>query len=247
MRSLFHCLAYLLLAQLAAAQEMPLSTVVVPVVGSTLGVSEARWLTDVELVNDTGAAADVAIELVAVPEAPAFFLTLAPGQVQRFTDIVGQAFGLESALSPLRVTTGGRRPISVRAHAYAVHSEDVSPMQNIDVYASTSWFPIRVLDGLAFSDKFRTNVGLLNLGDRDAEFVLALQRLAGRNVAVTQLQLAPGSLLHTSIQTLFPLITEGDGFSLVIETSSRDSHVYASVIRNSDDAARFITPRIGTR
>ena len=240
-------IALILVAATAAAQDLPpVSTTIVPVVGSTFGVSMARWLTDVEIVNETGFPADVAIELSSVPDAPMFFLTLGPGQSQRFTDIVGQAFGLEAALSPLRVTTGGRRSVTVRATAYAVGAE-LSPMQPIAAYGNETWFPIRVLDGLAFSDDLRTNLGLLNLGEQDADLVLGLQRVPGRNVAISHLRVAPGTLIHTSIQSIFPMITKGDGFSVVVETSARQTHVYASVIRNADNGAKFITPRIGTR
>ncbi|MFL6247908.1 MAG: hypothetical protein ACJ74H_17935 [Thermoanaerobaculia bacterium] len=246
--SLKGLIAFVFLAAIAGAQELPpVATTIVPVVGSTFGASMARWLTDVELINDTGFPADVAIELTSVPDAPVFFLTLGPGQVQRFTDIVGQAFGLPSAMSPLRVTTGGRRAITVRANAYAVGADGVSPLQHISVYGSDTWFPIRVLDNLAFSDEMRTNIGLANLGDRDADFLLALQRVPGRNVAITYRRVGPGELHHMSIQSLFPLITHGDGFSVVIETGSRQTHVYASVIRNSDNGAAFITPRFGVR
>jgi hypothetical protein len=241
-------IALILVAATAAAQDLPpVSTTVVPVVGSTFGVSMARWLTDVEIVNDTGLPVDVGIELSSVPDAPIFFLTLSPGQTQRFTDIVGQAFGLESALSPLRVTTGGRRSVTVRANAYAVHGTEISPLQHIAVYGAETWFPIRVLDGLAFSDELRTNIGLANVGDRDAYIVLGLQRVPGRNVAVTHLSVAAGTLVHTSIQSLFPMITNGSGFSVVVETSARQTHVYASVVRNSDNGASFITPRFGVR
>ena len=240
-------IALILAAATAAAQDLPpVSTTIVPVVGSTFGVSMARWLTDVEIVNETGFPADVAIELSSVPDAPMFFLTLGPGQAQRFTDIVGQAFGLEAALSPLRVTTGGRRSVTVRATAYAVGTE-LSPLQPIAVYGGETWFPIRVLDGLAFSDDLRTNIGLLNLGEQDADLVLGLQRVPGRNVAISHIRVAAGTLVHTSIQSIFPLITKGDGFSVVVETSARQTHVYASVIRNADNGAKFITPRIGTR
>jgi hypothetical protein len=240
-------IAFLLLAATAAAQEAPVSTTIVPVVGSTFGVSMVRWLTDVELTNETGLPVDVAIELSSVPDAPVFLTTLGPGQVQRFTDIVGQAFGLDAALSPLRVTTGGRRPVTVRAQAYAVHGADVSPPQRLDSYGRETWFPIRVLDNLAFSDELRTNVGLANLGTQDADFLLALQRVPGRNVAITHVVVGAGSLLHISIQSLFPMITKGDGFSVVVETGARQTHVYASVIRNEDHRAEFIASRIGTR
>jgi len=235
----------LFLAATVRAQEV--SEMVVPVVGSTFGPTMIRWRTDVEIVNPTGLETDVAIELAAVPDAPVFVFTLGPGQSQRFTDIVVQAFGLESALSPLRITTPLHHSVVVRANAYAVRDGVASPFQPIDVYGRSTWYPVRVLDGLEFSDEFRTNIGLVNTGDQDADFVLALQRVPGRNVAVTHVRVNAGSLQHTSIQSLFPLITSGSGFSVVVESGSRDTHVYASVIENATNGAKFIPSRAGIR
>jgi hypothetical protein len=137
--------------------------------------------------------------------------------------------------------------VTVRANAYAVHAGVISPLQRIDAYGRETWFPIRVLDGLAFSDDLRTNIGLANLGETDADFLVALQRVPGRNIAVTFVHVPAGSLRHISIQALFPLITQGTGFSVAIETGARQTYVYASVIRNNDNGADFIASRIGTR
>jgi len=229
----------------AAAQDM--TTTIVPIVGSTYGPTLIRWLTDVEIVNESGFETDVAIELLSVPAAPAFVFTLGPGQSQRFTDIVGQAFGLESAISPLRVTTAGRRPLTVHARAYAVRGADASPPQSLPVYGVNTYFPLRSLDNLSFSDDFRTNIGLVNSGESDADFVLALQRVPGRNLAVTYVRVPPGAIRHESIQGLFPMITEGYGFSVVVETGNRDTLVYASVIENVNNAGTFVVPRIAFR
>jgi hypothetical protein len=236
---------FLFCAATAGAQEV--STLIVPVVGSTFGSGMIRWMTDVELRNETALEVDVAVELPSAPEAPAFLLTLAPGQSQRFTDIVGQAFGMDSVLSPLRVTTGSRRSVTVRAHAYAVREGQVSPLQPIDTYSTDTYFPIRVLDGLAFSDAQRTNIGLVNFSDQEATFVLSLQRVAGRNMAAVQIRVAAGGLVHTSLQSLFPVVSKGTGFSVVVETPFRETHVYASVIENDTNGARFIVPRLGSR
>lgn len=238
-------IAFLLAALPLRAQEV--STTIVPVVGSVFGASMARWLTDVELVNETAFDMDVAVELPAIPISAPLFFTLSPGQSQRFTDIVGQAFGLEHALSPLRITSSGRRGVTVRAQAYALTAAGISPPQRIDVYLGSTYFPVRVLDGLAFSDEYRTNVGLVNVGEQPADFLLALQRIPGRSVAVTHLRVNPGSIVHVAIQALFPLITSGNGFSIVVETNARDTHVYASVIESATSSARFITPRVGAR
>jgi hypothetical protein len=173
--------------------------------------------------------------------------TLTPGETKHYVDVTAEAFGLNTALSPLRITSNTRRGVTVRAFAYAVGGGRVSPMQNIAVYTGSTYFPVRILDGLAFSTAYRTNVGLVNLGDEPAEFLLALQRLPGRNLAIKRMNVNPGALVHVAIQALFPVIERGEGFSIVIETNARDTHVYASVIESATNAARFIAPRVGAR
>lgn len=240
-------LSVLLFALAATAGAQETATTIVPVVGSVRGPGMVEWKTDVEVINDTAFETDVALELASAPNAPAIIMTLAPGQVQRFTDIAGQAFGLTSVLSPLRITTAGRRPVSVRATAYAIRADGISPAQPVAIYNADTYYPLRILDGLAFSDAYRTNIGLMNFGERGADFVLALQRLPGRNLAVVHVHVPPGSLIHTSIQSIFPLITEGEGFSVVVETPFRETYTYASVIRSEDHAGTFIPQRVGVR
>ncbi len=242
-------IVFLLLSSVAvAAQDAPrTSTAVVPIVGSVFGATMVRWKTDVEIVNDTGAEADVALELPSAPGQPAILLSLAPGESQRFRDIAAEAFGLEAVLSPLRVTTGGPRSVTVRANVYADRATERSPLQPISTYLAPQDAPLRILDGLAFSEKFRTNIGLVNFSPREAEFVLALQRIPGRNLAITTVRVAAGSLIHASIQSLFPLITDGTGFGVLVETRAPDTYVYASVIESADHSGRFIAPRATLR
>ena len=240
-------IALLLTAQAAAAQEM--STAIVPAVGSVFGATMVRWKTDVEIINDTGAPRLVLIELPFLFDAPAMGLELAPGQTQRFTDVIGQAFGLDNVLSPLRITTMGRRSVSVRATAYAIRdgTPDVSPPTPLGVYFGQAYAPSRVLDNLAFSEDFRTNIGLANFGERDADFILALQRIPGRTIAMTRMRVGANALVHASIQSVFPLITEGEGFSVVVETGARDTYVYGAVIESANHAGRFVGARVGVR
>lgn len=237
-------LAICLLAATAGAQES-FSTTTVPAVGTRLGPG-VLWKTDVVVVNETGSPAEVVMELSTAPEAPAIFFDLGPGEAKVFTDVVGQAFGLPTALSPLRVTTSARRAMTVRATVYGIHGTEISKPQPVTVYQGQNYYPLRALDGLSFTDEYRTNIGLVNFGDAPAEFLLALQRVPGRNLAVTYTTVEPSSLAHMSIQSLFPLISQGDGFTVVIETISRDTYVYASVIDNTH-AGRFVAPRFATR
>jgi hypothetical protein len=136
--------------------------------------------------------------------------------------------------------------VRVSATVYGVRGADLLSPEPIPVdYASGGYYPQRTLAGLSFSDSFRTNIGLANLGAHEATFTLALQRLAGRNLALTRITIPPNSLTHASIQSLFPMITKGDDFAVLVETGSRDTYVYASVIDNETSEAHFIQPAIG--
>ena len=221
-------------------------TVVVPVVGSTLGVNGVVWKTDVELTNDQSTEAIVSLILPTAPDQPAMITNISPGQTVRFSDIVGQAFGMDRAMSPLLISTMGRRSVAVRATAYGVRGAEVFRPEPITIERAETYFPIRYLPGLSFNDDYRTNVGLANLGDDAATFTLALQRIPGRNVAVTRVTVPGNTLWHIAIQFLFPLITQGEDFSMLIETSSRSTYVYASVIENETNTAKFVNPSIGS-
>ena len=234
-------------AQDAAPPEEPVTTVVVPVVGSVLGMNGVVWKTDVVLVNTLGSEVVVALQLPTAPDSPAIILSLAPNQSQRFADVAGEAFGLDAALSPLVVTTSGRRSVTINATVYGVRGGEVSPPQPISVQYGATFSPFRMLDGLSFDDALRTNIGLANLGETEADVTLALQRVAGRHIATSHVRIPPLTLWHTSIQQLFPLITKGTDFSVLVETSSPETHVYASVIENETNAARFIQSRPGTQ
>ncbi len=242
MRSIRLLLLLLALTGTAGAQE--LVTTVVPVVGTTFGPG-VIWRTDVEVVNDTGSEANVSIDMPMTAAGPRI-ITLGPGQTWRFPDVVGQAFGLDLALSPLVVTTDARRAMTVRATVYAVRGTEISKPQPIAVYQGQSYYPLRALDGLSFTHEYRTNIGLVNFGDGPADFLLALQRIPGRNLAVTRMTVAGGTLAHMSIQSVFPMITKGDDFTVVIETPVRDTYVYGSVIDN-EHTGRFVPPRVTSR
>lgn len=251
MRALSITFAVLVAAMPLVAQapppEEPVTTVIVPVVGSVLGMNGVVWKTDLVLVNNLGSEAIVALQLPTAPESPAIVLTLSPGQTQRFTDVAGEAFGLDAALSPLLVTTMGRRSVAIHATVYGARGGEVSTPQPIAVKYGPTFSPFRMLDGLTFDDEVRTNIGLANLGETEADVTLALQRVAGRHIATTRVRIPPMTLWHTSIQQLFPLISKGTDFGVLVQTSASETHVYASVIDNKTNAARFIQPRPGTQ
>lgn len=235
-------LCILLVAGSLAAQDAgDIATAIVPVVGSVLGENHVMWKTDLELVNDSGAEVIVALEPIGYDDRM-IVESIEPGGVRRYPDLAGAAFGLEGVLVPLAVRTSGRRSVLVRAAAYGMRGAESFPPLPIPVTYTHAWSPSRVLSGLAFSTDYRTNIGLVNLGTKPVDVVLGLQRIAGRTLAVQRLTLPPSTLRHIAIQALFPLITKGKDFSVIVETSGRETHLYASVVENATNVARFIQP-----
>jgi len=217
----------LLLATVAAeGAEAPNVSVLVPIVGSVVGMNNVHWKTDVDLFNDSRSEANVMLSLPTAPDQPFILVSIGPGAVQHFSDIVASTFGMNEVLSPLKITTiESSRSVRVIANVYGIHDAEIT------------------LSGLSFSDSFRTNIGLANLGEHEATFTLALQRVPGRNVAVTRYRVSANALVHTSVQSLFPMITKGDDFTVLVETSAPDTYIYASVVDNETNQTHFIQPR----
>lgn len=239
----------LLLASASYAAEAPPQnvSVLVPIVGSVVGINNVRWKTDIDLYNDTKSEANVMLSLPTAPEQPFIMVAIAPGAGQHFNDIVASTFGMDATLSPLKITTiESARSVRVLASVYGVRDTDVTLPEPIALTNGTMYSPLRSLNGLSFSDTFRTNVGLANLGDSDALFTLALQRVPGRNVAVTSVKVTSNTLVQTSVQSLFPMITMGEDFTVLVETSSADTYIYASVVANDTNQMHYIQPAIGT-
>jgi len=236
----------LLAAAAAEAADPPSVSVLVPIVGSIVGMNNVRWKTDVDLFNDSRFEANVMLSLPAAPDQPFIFITIAPGAAQHFSDIVASGFGMTEVLSPLKITTiESSRSVRVAATVYGIHDAEITRPEPIAITSSATYFPLRALTGLSFSDTFRTNIGLANLGEHEAMFTLALQRV-GRNVAVTRYRVSPNALVHTSVQSLFPMITKGDDFTVLVETSAPDTYIYASVVDNETNQTHFIQPSTGT-
>lgn len=230
----------------AEAAPAPVSsTVVVPIVGSALGINDVQWRTSVELVNELPEEVTLALQMPTMPDQPAIVTSLPPGGRMVFSDVVTEAFGIDHALSPLVVTTLARRSVTVRATAYGVRGAQHFRPQPIAVDYGATYYPVRTLHNLSFNESFRTNIGLVNLAESPVEFVLALQRIAGRNIGVTRVTLPPLSLSHVPIQALFPLISNGDHFTMVVETGEQNTFVYGSVIENATTTATFIRAVIG--
>lgn len=237
----------LLLAGTAVGEEPPSVSVIVPVVGSTIGPADTHWKTDVELHNDSKTEATVALSLPAAKDQPVILLTIPGGGVQRFTDVVGEAFAMDNVLSPLVIQTLGHHSVRVIANAYAIQGTTTTKPQPIPVTDARAFYPLRTIPNVSYSASRRTNIGIVNLGESQAVVTLALLSPTGETAGATRAVLPPNSMWHMAVQLLFPAMKMGDNYSVLAETGAHDTFVYGSVLDNTTNQAEFIAPLVGAR
>jgi hypothetical protein len=232
----------IILVAAAARADDDVTQVLVPVVGTVPGIGGMSWRTEFAIVNDRRQSVDVILTLPTVGDEYLLAVTLQPGQVIHYPDLMGELFGLSGILAPLAVTVSGRRPLPIQTTVWGTMGTDMPRAQPIPVYYPTGPAPLLVLNDLSVTDDVRTNVGLGNVGTTAAEFVLALRRFEGRNVEIRRLVVPPNVLWQVPLQLLFPVLTEGNDLSLAIDVQSTGAYAYASVIANSTGEARFVQP-----
>ena len=218
------------------------STAIVPVVGRTVGIGNVEWSADVRLTNPSKEPVDVILTAPAVEGDPFVFLTIEPGQSAPLPDIAREAFGVSNALTPLLVQTLGERSVGVECVIRGVGPDGAVRPQVPRILYSRPNGLTSILSGLRIDEDYRTNIGLANVGEETAMATISLQRLTGRTIDTTTVQLPPRSLQQMSLAELFPIITEGSDLSLVIEFMSPDSYAYASVLQNESHDGRFVGP-----
>jgi len=236
---LFLFIAILLCPAAVMGQGAKKHRFVVPVAGSVRGVGDVVWQTDVMLRNR--AAVDIEIMVAPLASPDQLMLTTLPAGEELLLSDVGATFAL-NRLSAIVVESTGDTPVEVQVQVYGIHPERITPTLGIPIINLDQRARSLRLDSLALSKTQRTNIGLLNLGDSPVLVTLALQRAGGRNLAVHSVTLAPNALLHAPLQTWFPLVQEGTGLSLLIDTGQQNVYGYACVVQNANDSATFVAP-----
>jgi hypothetical protein len=231
-----------LAAQADAGTPLSVSEAWIIVAGQTHGAYSTEWRTDVVLTNTTGSQADVVLTLTSHPAEPFLMTTLAPGESLAFPNIAGDTFASQGFLSPIIVHTLASRSVSIRAFAYAIVDGQTTERQEIGVVYGRGFPPLQVLRRLAQDDTYRTNVGIANLSDERHRVVIALQRIAGRTVAATAIDVPPRSVVQLPLSLLFPLIESEGDLSVLVEVPSGDCYAYASVVNNETQRAVFVAP-----
>lgn len=242
-RNVILAIVFSLLAATTRAQnQTAVSTIVLPAVANIRGLNGVEWRTDVVIRNEHAVDLEIILTLATAPQEPFFMTALAAGQSMNLVDVVRQTFGLSEMISPLVIQTLGPRSPTVGVSIYAVGEGGLSNPEFVPVVYGRMPASLQSLDSLSVNEAYRTNIGIVNLSESPVEFSLSLQRVEGRSLAVRAMSLPPRSIIQAPIQAIFPVITEGDNFRVLIESSADSTYCYASVIDNVDHHAVFVRP-----
>lgn len=242
----------LLLAPSAWGQELPeepmqISRALVPAIGQIGGFKGVVWHSDVVIHNDLASEVTVIVNPLGWPELFQM-LTLAPGESVIYPNVAADSFGIANGIRPLVVQTLAGRSVSVYATAWGMDGERQTPRQLVPVlYEELAISTVQSLPSLQMNDAARSNVGLINLNEQPVTFSLALQRLQGRPLATKLVTVGPESSVHVPLNVLFPLVTEGSGLTLLVDSISPRTWAYASVVDNDTHEARFVMPFVSLR
>ena len=173
----------------------------VPVASHTNGANGSQWRTDLGLFNSAAVAADAEIRLYASEGLKTQLVAVAPGAQVVLEDVVGLLGSSGSAAieirsdRALRVTSRTYNLVGNEAQCYATGTFG----QNYPVLAPTDGLSngeAAYLTQLAENAKYRTNIGLVNLGSAVASVSVGLYDGSGTLLGAYSVILGPGAWLQ---------------------------------------------------
>jgi hypothetical protein len=158
----------------------------VPAVAHNAGAGGTLWRTDVSLVNTTPVPASLAVDLLDAAGAPPATVALGPGEQRLVEDVVETLFrhrGAASTAGALRVSSPVR--VAIAARTYTAGSSG-SYGQSFPALVPEDGFPVTyapLIPWVERSDAFRTNIGVVNLGDAPCTVTVSAFNRSGGEIA----------------------------------------------------------------
>ena len=227
------------------------------------GLNDTRWTTDLELHNPGEQPASVKVELLrrdqANPDPDEATVNLGAGESRRLANPLQELFA-SSGAAALRLTpSGGELAASSRTYntaATGTFGQFIPGVPLGEAIATGEQARLVQLSRSADRGKgFRSNVGLVNLGDEGITVVIDLYRSDGTNLGQTSVALRAWE--HRQLTDVFGIVTGGDveGGYAVLQSGTPGARLvaYASVVDNrSGDpiyipAVRLDSPATGSR
>jgi len=219
----------------------------VSVAAQTSGVGGTSWRTELNVFNAGSQGATVTF--VYIPTAGGQALTkslfLSPRQSATYANALLDLFAMPSGAGALAIeaaSDGATADLRVSSRTFTgsgsgTYGQSVPDVQP-DTLAKTFY-----ITGIAASDAFRTNIGLVNRSVSDVAASLTLYDTSGSIVASKNVTLAAGSFQQSPLNAFFPEI-EGSVYDAltvrIIATDEDAISAYASVVDNDTQDPIYI-------
>ena len=221
------------------------------------GLNGTTWRTDLAVFNPTDDPMTVTLEYLAdghrnLTPPPGLEIELLPQATRVLEDVLAQmpylaGDGLKGSLRATADDAARLRPVVTgRTSNITADGTFGQALPAVDPEAARPG--TAMLTGLAEDSRFRTNLGLVNLEDEDADgLVVWVRDAAGARVgSISGLQvMAASGLQLVGVARLAGVSERLDLFSLEVETQGRRVVPYASVVDNRTGDPSLILPSAG--
>ncbi|HVR43315.1 MAG TPA: choice-of-anchor D domain-containing protein [Thermoanaerobaculia bacterium] len=221
---------------------------IVPAVARLDGAESSRWLSELHLHNPGNAEASVRMSLLPNGGASAFGpveVAIAPGTTIGWGDLIGELFGPGDAGGALLIEASSG-DLVIRSSTYNLRADGGRVAQAVPVIELPRLFhsgETAYLTGLEVAERGRTNVTVMNPGERAASLRVEVLDSSGTVVKTRDVNLAPGRI--ESNLPLFDGLDEAGGLTVRVSATSEHASffTYASTVDRISGAPLFQSPR----
>jgi len=209
----------------------------IPVAGRAPGANGTFWRSDITLYNPSSNSVTLTLRYAGATKS----VSLGANDTTVLSDVLSQ-FGLPSGSGAVQVTwTSATGPV-VTSRTYTTVTTGGTYGQSIDPIAELAR---RVfVPGLRNDGSYRSNIGFVNGGNETEVFAVILLSPFGNELARTNVTLAAGQQMQTSVTALFPNASLGAGFTLQAEGDSNARlFAYGSMVDNESGDPVFFAGR----
>ncbi len=212
------------------------------------GSAGSFWLTDVAVTNFSSGVATANLAYLAKNQDNSHprneSLALGQGEQVLIGDVFWQLLGLDSANGGLRVSTS-HPDVKITSRTYNAAGEEGTYGQFIGAQrAETALTPDGAggLNQLQENESFRTNLGVVNLGEQPVDVEIHLYHASGSRYGIVARTLLPFEM--TQYDRIFNRVNAGvveSGFAVVkVLTTGGEVLAYASVVDNGSNDPIYI-------
>ena len=146
------------------------------------GAGDSQWRSKLVLLNSSGSEAAAALQYVSDAESTPVDVTLQPGETAAWEDVIVDLFDAEDSSGAIRVDADRTLVVTARTYNLSASGTFGQFLPGVDEYQTMGSGQTALLSQLANNDRFRTNIGFVNLVDKACRVEITLHDAAGNQV-----------------------------------------------------------------